>query len=357
MLLEKPLDFMSIRYNGRYLSILDQTLLPNKEFWVEIETLEAACEAILELRIRGAPLIGVFASCYIDLLASKATSCRDLREAINRLKSTRPTAVNLFWAMGALESSLAEDSSQSQDAIRKTFITICQKELSSTYNIAKHSLFLADRFHSNKVLNIVTYCNTGGLATIGKGTALAAIEAIHQTRLNVHVFVCETRPLLQGARLTTWELGKLGIDHTLICDSMIASLFTHKQIDFAITGADRIAANGDFANKIGTNSLALLSKHFNIPFYVAAPRTTIDFSCNSGKDIQIETRDSLEITKPLFGTSRLTPISTKVWNPAFDVSDGSLVEKYILDTGVYKTGDIEYLQHKKKVRKNCNECS
>jgi methylthioribose-1-phosphate isomerase len=210
---------------------------------------------------------------------------------------------------------------------------ICLQDQDLCEQIANHgSELISEGDH------VITHCNTGGLATAGLGTALGVLIKSHQQNKNIHVYVDETRPLLQGARLTTWELEKHGVPYTLICDNMAATLMKSGKINKAIVGADRIATNGDFANKIGTYSLALLSKHHNIPFYVAAPSTTLDKNCNSGEGIEIEQRNPSEVRggHGHFGSVRWAPRNAATFNPAFDVTEADLVSAWVLDSGIYQ---------------------
>ena len=274
----KNLKSLSLEVKENKLSILDQTLLPHEERWVEVSTSEDLVGIIKKLQVRGAPLIGVSASIILALESTKDYSKEDLLKKAKQLKQARPTAVNLMVCVDRLITLINQDATPKElqveaENIFNEDVELCQKI----------SNFGAELINEGD--NIITHCNTGGLATVGSGTALGIIKKAHEQGKNIHVYVDETRPLLQGGRLTTWELKKLGIPFTLICDNMAGHLMLQNKIDKCFVGADRIATNGDFANKVGTYSLAILCKTHNIPFYVAAPYTTVDFDCPNGKEV------------------------------------------------------------------------
>lgn len=306
-------------YQGGALKILDQTLLPHEERWLTCQTVDELCEIICSLRVRGAPLIGVSVGLMLGHLAACGADLKTLQNASARLRATRPTAVNLMNSLDRLAPYLSEPEKLIQEA-KAIFLEdqqLCE-------NIAKHGVSL---FRPKS--RIMTVCNTGGLATAGIGTAFGVIRRAHEEGLDVHVTVCETRPLLQGARLTAWECLKFGIPHTLITDNMAAYWMQQGRVDAVMVGADRIAANGDFANKVGTYMLAVLARAHGIPFYVAAPFTTLDPKCPSALHIEIEKRSREEVA------GQWVPKEVNIENPAFDVTPGVLVTKYILDRGVF----------------------
>lgn len=309
----------NIKFENGKLYLLDQTLLPNEEKYITFKTKEDYFRAIKELKVRGAPAIGIFAAYAMALIDE------DKKELKDYLDSARPTAVNLSWAtkrmLNAYENGkcLIDEAS----AIHSEDKKMCRKI--SEYGLS----LLKDGF------GILTHCNAGALATSKYGTGLGPLLLGKEKGYSFKVYTDETRPLLQGARLTSYELEKAGIDVTLICDNMASLVMKQGRIDAVLVGADRIAANGDTANKIGTSGVAILAKHYNIPFYVLAPYSTIDFSCKSGNDIVIEERDSDEI-KNMFYEKPMALPETKCFNPAFDVTDNELITAIITDKGIIK---------------------
>lgn len=316
--------------------LLDQTLLPHQEKWLVIETAEQMIEAIQSLRVRGAPLIGIAASLMLGKLALEKTTTSELLKIADQLYEARPTAVNLMICIDRMKKVMRENFSI--DNTVQSAISIFNEDVELCERIARHGAELIQDGDQ-----ILTHCNTGGLATAGVGTALGVIRFAHQQGKKIHVYVDETRPLLQGGRLTAWELSKLNIPCTLITDNMAAHLMSLKKINKAIVGSDRIALNGDFANKIGTYSVAVSCAYHHIPFYVAAPMTTVDVHCLSGDLIPIEQRPSFEVqgVRGSFGEVNWAPAHVKVYNPAFDVTPASLVSGWILDRGVFTKKDIE----------------
>ena len=322
---------LSIRYDGNHLLILDQTLLPFEEKWIDVESPEEMFDVIKQLKVRGAPAIGVSAALSMALFAQTETSATTFIEKANFLKKSRPTAVNLMFTLDRLITIAKEN--YIPETIEQEAIKLFDEDVELCESIAKHGSGL---IKEGEV--ILTHCNTGGLATAGIGTALGIINQAHTEGKNIHVYVDETRPLLQGGRLTTWELEKLGVPFSLICDNMAGFVMQTKKIDKVIVGSDRIAANGDFANKIGTYSLAVLCKHHSIDFYVAAPMTTVDLNCPSGDHIPIEQRQAFELkgVRGHFGDVQWAKDEgAEPYNPAFDVTPAELVTGWILDTGVY----------------------
>jgi methylthioribose-1-phosphate isomerase len=323
------LDGFAIRYNQGQLSILNQQKLPHEEEWIDVHTTEQMVEIITSLKVRGAPMIGIAAALSLSQLAEQGASKETLQKAAEILKRSRPTAVNLAIY---IERILAEVEKQ-LDFRRAVIETAAAIYHEDTYLCEKIGLAGAHLIEPEE--HILTICNTGSLTTAGIGTALGVIKTAHAQGKKIHVYACETRPLLQGGRLTAWELELSGIPYTLICDSMAAMLMRQGKIDRVLVGADRIAANGDFANKIGTYSLAVLAYHHEIPFHVVAPYTTIDPFCSNGDSIKIEQRsfDEVRGAAGSFGKIIWSPVNAPVYNPAFDVTPAYLVTSYILDTG------------------------
>lgn len=322
------LDGFAIRYNQGDLSILNQQQLPHKAEWIDVTTPEQMVEIITSLKVRGAPMIGIAAVLSLAQLAERGESYTTIQSAAKLLKESRPTAVNLTIYIERILNAM--NQSDFRKAIIETANSIYEEDIALCEKMGKAG---ADLIASDE--NILTICNTGSLATAGIGTALGVIKTAHAQGKNIHVYACETRPLLQGGRLTAWELEQCGIPYTLICDSMAATLMHQGKINRILVGADRIAVNGDFANKIGTYSLAVLAQHHHIPFHVVAPYTTIDPTCQSGNCITIEQRAADEVRgiKGSFGNILWAPKNAPVYNPAFDVTPGDLVTSYILDTG------------------------
>ncbi|MBI4417635.1 MAG: S-methyl-5-thioribose-1-phosphate isomerase [Ignavibacteriales bacterium] len=315
---------------------LDQTLLPGEERRIETDDPTVVADAIRRLAIRGAPLIGIAAAFGFTLgfLAQSAFRNVPLRSRVERLftlfAATRPTAVNLFKALERVKECALSHSDREADLERlllQEAQAIHEEEKTMCREIARNGSVL---LLPGSV--VVTHCNTGALATGGKGTALGVIREAWERGALRHVYIDETRPLLQGARLTTWELQKLGIPSTLITDSTAAFLMLQNRINVVVVGADRIAANGDTANKIGTYALALAARHHGIPFYVAAPTSTLDLATPTGKEIPIEVRGAEELV--LQGLRRVAPEHTEAYSPAFDVTPADLIMAVITDRGI-----------------------
>ncbi len=305
---------------------LDQTLLPGQEVFREAHTIDDMIEAIKALRVRGAPLIGISAAMGLVAAAAEEAECTRewLDEAITRLGNARPTAVNLVWALERMrrvaDGAFNESEGAVVDALRVEAQKIWDEDTAMCRAIGEVGAELLDSGST-----VMTHCNAGALATGGMGTALAPVYVAHEHGKNVSVYSCETRPLRQGARLTSWELAKAGVSVTCIVDGAAGTVLASGKINFVITGADRIAANGDAANKIGTYSLAVLAKTHQIPFYIAAPRSTIDRSTPAGSEIPIELRDGSEVD---------AAPGAKVFNPAFDVTPASYIDGIITDRGI-----------------------
>jgi methylthioribose-1-phosphate isomerase len=352
----------TVDYRRGAVEIIDQTRLPREELVVRLGGLEETAEAISSLRVRGAPAIGIAAAYgmlaalesflagrvrprpgyFFDRIAGMQSfdaggiGADDLRAALaaarGRLAATRPTAVNLVWALDRITRAAAAAGSAGAvcGAVANEAFAIHADELEIEHAIGRNGEgFIRDG------MNILTHCNAGGLATAGYGTALGVLYAAWENRKRFHVYVNETRPLLQGARLTAWELSRGGIPHTLLCDGAAASLFAKGSVDAVIVGADRIAANGDTANKIGTFGLAVLCEKFARPLYVAAPWSTFDARAASGGDIPIEERPAAEVLS--CGGAQTAPAETIAYNPAFDVTPAALIAAIITERGVIES--------------------
>jgi len=341
------------------LRILDQTLLPNEERWLDLDRVEAVVEAIRMLRVRGAPAIGVAAA--MGLAASLRSSVTLPRErflelveaSAGELVLARPTAVNLAWAMermrrvarraGGAAASVWEALRKEAEAIRAEDEAMCRAMGEAGQVVLKRFEVRGARDEGGtartthpapRTVRILTHCNAGALATAGMGTALSVVYVAHERGVPLHVWVDETRPLLQGSRLTAWELARSGISHTILPDAAAASLMRAGQVDLVLVGADRIARNGDTANKVGTYPLALAAKHHSVPLYVVAPSSTFDPSCADGSAIPIEQRAATEVTRP-FGV-QLAPEGSPAFNPAFDVTPAALVSGWVTERGVLR---------------------
>ncbi|HSE67308.1 MAG TPA: S-methyl-5-thioribose-1-phosphate isomerase [Gemmatimonadales bacterium] len=324
--------------------ILDQTRLPGEETYRELSQPEDMAEAIRTLRVRGAPLIGVAAAMGVALAArrqgGRAARHEDIEEACDTLKATRPTAVNLAWAVERMRK-VARSASAAGDGLHAALVAeanaIWEEDRAMCRRIGEAGLPLLP-----EGALVHTHCNAGALATSGMGTALAPVYLAHEAGRQVSVIADETRPLLQGSRLTAWELGRAGISCTVIADNMAASRLRRGGITCVIVGADRIAANGDVANKIGTYGVALAAREHGVPFYVAAPTSTFDFNSPDGSRIPIEERGAEEIRA--VGGHAVAPSGAAVWNPAFDVTPAELVAGYITDKGLRTRDELKGLR-------------
>ncbi len=318
---------MGLTFQNNELKILDQRLLPHSEQWIVVKNPSHMVELIQGLAVRGAPLIGVAAALELARFSFTTDDSELVHQAAHQLRNARPTAVNLMWA---IDRMLHEAPNLEPESLLRVAQAIFEEDVLMCDQIANHG---ADLIQDGD--HILTICNTGGLATAGIGTAFGIIRRAFEQKKHIHVYACETRPLLQGGRLTAWELQKLGIPHTLICDSMAAMLMKLGKIQKCFVGSDRIAVNGDFANKIGTYSLAVLSHHHSIPFYVAAPTSTIDSTCLHGNLIPIEERNPDEVrgVRTSSGSISWAPENCPVFNPSFDVTPAHLVTGVILNSG------------------------
>lgn len=326
----KNLDSLALKAKDGEIIVLDQTRLPYLETWVQVESVDHLVSLIQALSIRGAPLIGVVAALYLSREFERGKSFQELTKTREKLYHSRPTAVNL---MNALERVMPAEWQKNpqlmNDAAREKSANagaeIFEEDAALCRKMAE---FGASLVQSGQ--GILTHCNSGGLATSGVGTAFGVIRVAHEQGKKIHVFVDETRPLLQGARLTAWELEKLSIPYTLICDNMASFVMKQGKVQNIFVGCDRIARNGDFANKIGTYGVAVAAYHHQIPFYVVGPRTTLDAGAQTGKDIPIEERDPKEVRRDY------SPATSQVYNPSFDVTDAKYVTAWVLDSGIYR---------------------
>ncbi len=330
-------DFYTIRFDGESVSMIDQRLLPEQEVYHTYTDYRDVAKAIKDMIIRGAPAIGIAAAFGIALGAKQIETTNKesfkvrFDEILEEFSKTRPTAVNLFWAIERMKRTFYESPCLSINEIKDELVAKAKR-------IYEEDLLICEKIGENGAhligdnFNILTHCNAGALATSAFGTALSVIRAAHRKGKKIHVYADETRPYLQGARLTAWELNKDGVPVTVICDNMAGYLMSQKKVDIVIVGADRIAANGDTANKIGTYSVAILAKYHGIPFYVAAPHSTFDKNIKSGREIPIEERTSVEITH--FMGKRLVPEGVSVYNPSFDVTPAELITGIITETGI-----------------------
>lgn len=319
--------------------ILDQTQLPEKETYLSLSTAGEMWDAIYKLKVRGAPAIGITAAygIYICSKHIEATSFdafyKQFLEIKNYLSGSRPTAVNLTAALNRMDqlvqTNRTEDLFLIKERLRKEAIAIREEDAVACRKIGENCLSLL-----RPGMGILTHCNAGHLAVSEYGTALAPVYLGEERGYNFKIFADETRPLLQGARLTAYELNKAGVDVTLICDNMASVVMQKGWVQAVVVGCDRIAANGDVANKIGTSGVAILARHYGIPFYVLGPTSTIDMECPDGKSIVIEERNAEEVTE-MWYTHRMAPTGVKVFNPAFDVTPHELITAIITEKGIF----------------------
>ncbi len=348
----KPIS--PIKYEKGKLYILDQRKLPNEEEFIEIKNKEDLWDAIYKLKVRGAPAIGVAAAYGIyvitrDFKGKNLYEFRQYFDAVKKyLETSRPTAVNLFWALDRMKhkmdsviSEMTKNMKESQtpiddeslllrlkEELEKEAVEIYEEDVNACLSMGEHGLSLL-----KKGMGILTHCNAGTLATARYGTCLAPIYLGQERGYGFKVFADETRPLLQGARLTSWELSKAGVDVTLICDNMAASVMQKGWIDAVVVGCDRMAGNGDGANKIGTSAVAILAKEYGIPFYMYVPTSTIDLNTKSGDDIKIEERQGTEIYK-MWYEKPMAPEGVKTFNPSFDVTQAKYITAVVTEKGI-----------------------
>lgn len=316
--------------NTGHLRLLDQTVLPTEENYLDCRTVQDVWDAIKRLSVRGAPAIGI-AAAYGCVIGAQNDA---FEAAADHLATSRPTAVNLFWAIDRMKRV----EPRTPAALLAEARTIHEEDRAMCRAIGQNALPLIERLDADR-RGVLTHCNAGALATGGIGTATAPMYVAQETGVAFQVFADETRPLLQGARLTAFELAAAGIDVTLICDDMAAQVMREGRVGMVITGADRIAGNGDAANKIGTYNLAVLARHHGIPFYVAAPSSTFDLSIDSGDAIPIEQRAAEEITEG-FGR-RTAPADVKTYSPAFDVTPHDLIDAIVTERGIIEPVNTE----------------
>ena len=342
------MNFTTIRWDRDKgeLVLLDQTRLPGEVAYARCRDIESVAEAIRSLRVRGAPAIGVAAAYGVVLGVRQSTADeyeafgREVDDAADRLAATRPTAVNLFWALERMRRTARENRGAPVEDIKGALLreamAIQSEDERTCRLIGEHGAAL---LRSGQT--VLTHCNAGALATSGMGTALAVVYRAHGEGKRIRVYADETRPVLQGARLTSWELAQAGIGVTLICDNTAAQVMKEGRIDCVIVGADRVAANGDVANKIGTYGVAVLADAHGVPLYVAAPFSSIDLSMESGREIPIEEREAAEISQGPGG--RTAPEEVEVYNPAFDVTPARYVSAIITERGVARRPYAESL--------------
>ena len=331
-------DTVAMDEETNELIIIDQTQLPGKTVFLRLSCAEDIYEAIYTLRVRGAPAIGVAAAIGIYVVCSRLpdsdynTFAAEFTRIKEYLVSSRPTAVNLSWALNRMERVVLEHPNGSTEEVkallRAEALKIRDEDIQVCRAIGEHGLTLIQNGDG-----ILTHCNAGQLATTRYGTALAPIHVGRKQGMNFKVFTDETRPLLQGARLSAYEMVADGVDTTLICDNMASSVMRNGWVQAVFVGCDRVAANGDAANKIGTSGVAILAKHYGIPFYVCAPMSTIDMTCPDGNSIQIEQRAKNEVTE-MWYKERMAPEGVHVYNPAFDVTDAELITAFVTEHGV-----------------------
>lgn len=331
----KNIAGLSIKTEQSQLYILDQTQLPHQQSWLHCTEVNQMVTMIQQLQVRGAPAIGMAASLLLAYRAEQGDSREQLLQNAEVLRAARPTAVNLMNNLDAMAAAmLQEDYVGAAVACAEQLFA---EDVQLCLQMAAHGAALVQPGE-----RLLTHCNTGGLATAGVGTAFGVIRLAHQQGKQIQLWVDETRPLLQGGRLTAWECQQLGIPYQLICDNMAAMLMARGQVDRIFVGADRIAANGDFANKVGTYSLAVLAHYHRIPFYVVAPHTTVDPGCSDGSQIPIEQRPAAEVrgVSGSFGSVCWSPEQASVFNPAFDVTPAKLVTGWVLDSGVFERAAV-----------------
>lgn len=346
--MEIRIDNVRLSEDGKSVVIIDQTQLPNQTVYLTLKTAEDMYDAIFQLKVRGAPAIGICASYCIYCLAQTIdtqdyeTFAKKFTEYSDYLNSSRPTAVNLSWALNwmgiVVKNSKGKSVAQILDLLQAESKAIQDEDARMCKAISEYGLSLLKDGDG-----VLTHCNAGPIATSRYGTALGPLFLGKERGMNFKVFADETRPLLQGARLTSYELNRAGIDVTLICDNMASIVMKNGWVQACFVGCDRIAANGDTANKIGTSGVAILAKHYGIPFYVFGPTSTIDLSCPTGDDIEIELRSPDEI-KTKFYEKPMAPETVKCYNPAFDVTDHNLITAIITEYGICKAPYSESLK-------------
>ncbi|MCM8766061.1 MAG: S-methyl-5-thioribose-1-phosphate isomerase [Candidatus Omnitrophica bacterium] len=341
----------ALRWSKNRLILLDQRKLPFKHIYVECRDVKSIWKAIHDLTVRGAPLIGVTAGfgVYLGIKDSRATSHisfkKDLKKVLAYLATARPTAVNLFWTLERMRNLVEENRDKTPLELKKIILQEAHKILEEDRRIFRQMADFGDSL-INPGDRILTYCNTGALAAVEYGTALGAIYYAKERGKRIEVFACETRPFLQGARLTCWELKENKIPVTLISDNMAAALMTRGKVDKVFVGSDRTVANGDTANKIGTYNLAVLAHYHKIPFYVFCPLSSFDFKLKTGKEIPIEERPAEELIY-IMG-KRIAPYGVKAYYPAFDITPGKLITAIVTERGIFSPPYLESLRKLKE---------
>ena len=345
--MQNIVDHVRLSADGTKLVILDQRRLPLHREYLVLATAEQMVAAVKSLAVRGAPAIGIFAGFAMYVLAQRMPQQRvdfdaQFRQAAETLNAARPTAVNLSWALKRMQNVVEQDPAcpvpELLPYLRTEAQAILDEDIAMCRAISEHGLSL---LHDGD--GILTHCNAGPIATSRYGTAIGPMILGAQQGRQFRVFADETRPLLQGARLTSWELMNAGVDVTLICDNMASAVMKNGWVQFCFTGCDRVAANGDTANKIGTSGVAILAKHYGIPFYILGPSSTVDLSCLTGADIVIEQRDPDEIREKWYAEP-MAPEGVKCFNPAFDVTDHSLIAGIITEKGICRPPYTESLR-------------
>ena len=341
-------DNVKLSADGMSVRILDQTRLPNDEVYLDLTTAEACYDAIARLAVRGAPAIGIFAAAAFAMLAKRAPMGTGeefrthMQQTADYLNASRPTAVNLSWAlrrmMGVLDAHAGEGRPAIEAALVAEARAMQDEDARTCERMAELGLTLIE-----DGWGLITHCNAGPLATSAYGTALGPMLLGRERGMNFHVYADETRPLLQGARLTSYELDRAGVDVTLICDNMASIVMKQGWVQACFVGCDRVAANGDAANKIGTSGLAIIARHYGVPFYVMCPSSTLDLDCATGDDIPIELRDPDEI-KTMFYERPMAPEGVVCYNPAFDVTDHELVTAIVTERGILRPPFTESIE-------------
>lgn len=337
---DRSIGTVALRWHGSSLELLDQRLLPGEEHWITLEGASGVAQSIRDMVVRGAPAIGISAA-YGVALASRHAGGGDwkaeIKQSIRELAASRPTAVNLFWALQRMERVFhaCHSLDEAVKRLAREAEAIHEEDLAANFAMADHAL---EFIGTEKPISVLTHCNTGALATGGYGTALGVVRRLNEKKLLKKVFADETRPWLQGSRLTAWELSRDGIPVTLNADGAAASIMARNDVRWVIVGADRITANGDVVNKIGTYSLAVLARHHNVGFMVVAPSSTVDMAMKSGADVPIEERDGMEV-REIRGIP-LAPEGVNVFNPVFDVTPASLIDAIVTEKGVVHNPNI-----------------
>lgn len=344
----QTVDHVRLSRDGKSLVILDQSRLPNHSEYIVLASAEAMYEAIKSLRVRGAPAIGIFAGFAIYVLAqrmdmeNRKNFDEEFFEKSAYLNSSRPTAVNLSWALKRMEDVLSSNPGLAPKELLPLLKTesqaILDEDIAMCRAISEYGLSLLKEGDG-----VLTHCNAGPIATSRYGTAIGPLILAAEKGIKLRAFADETRPLLQGARLTSYELHKAGVDVTLICDNMASIVMKNGWVQYCFVGCDRIAANGDAANKIGTSGVAILAKHYGIPFYVLGPTSTVDMNCPDGDHIEIELRESSEIKEKWY-SEPMAPQEVKCYNPAFDVTDHNLISGIITEKGICRPPYTESLK-------------